>query len=147
MSARGAGSRIVCHLNRRSAHNSLLQLRDRRGALSTAAGNGKTTMVFLSARKPRGNDARLRDQGHAHQLAPRAGPAAHPHRTRRLRHRAGAFAFKPFGFRGLRFELAHMRVRQANALLETPNALGHKTSRAWSATPTRSGTPRTRQGP
>ena len=54
VSARGAGSRIVCQLNRRSGHNWLMQLRDRRGALSTAAGNGKSTMVFLSARKPRG---------------------------------------------------------------------------------------------
>ena len=54
VTARGAGSRIVCHLNRRSGRNWLMQLRDRRGALSTARGNGKKTMVFFSARKPRG---------------------------------------------------------------------------------------------
>ena len=54
MTARGAGSRIVCRLNRRSGRNWLVQLRDRRGALSTAAGNGKRTMVFVSTRKPNG---------------------------------------------------------------------------------------------
>ena len=40
--------------NRRAARNSLVQLRDRRGALSAARGNGKRTMVSLSVRKPRG---------------------------------------------------------------------------------------------
>ena len=54
VSARGAGSRIVCQLNRRTGRSWVVQLRDRRGALSAADGNGKRTMVFLSARKPRG---------------------------------------------------------------------------------------------
>jgi hypothetical protein len=52
--ARGTGARIVCRFNRRSGRNWLVQLRDSRGALSTARGNGKTTMAFLSTRKPRG---------------------------------------------------------------------------------------------
>ena len=55
VSSRGAGSRIVCQFNRRSGRNWVVQLRDRRGALSAAAGNGKRTMVFLTARKPRGS--------------------------------------------------------------------------------------------
>ena len=45
---------MVCKFNRRSSRKSLVQLRDRRGALSTARGNGKRRMVFLSKRKPRG---------------------------------------------------------------------------------------------
>ncbi len=55
VTARGAGSRIVCQFNRRTGRNWVVQLRDRRGALTAADGNGKRTMVFLSARKPRGS--------------------------------------------------------------------------------------------
>ena len=49
-----AGARTVCEFSRRSSRSSLVQLRDRRGALSTARGNGTRTMVFLSKRSPRG---------------------------------------------------------------------------------------------
>jgi hypothetical protein len=52
--ARRSGARMVCRFNRRARHSWLVQLRDRRGALSTARGNGKRTMVFLSQRRPRG---------------------------------------------------------------------------------------------
>ena len=52
--ARGSGARTVCRFNRRSRRSTLVQLRDRRGPLSTARGNGKRTMVFLSRRMPRG---------------------------------------------------------------------------------------------
>ena len=55
VAAHGAGSRIVCRFDRRAGHNWLVQLRDRRGALSTARGHNEKTMVFLSARKPRGS--------------------------------------------------------------------------------------------
>ena len=53
VTARGKGARIVCRFNRRTGGNWFVQLRDRRGALSTARGNHTKTMVFLSARKPR----------------------------------------------------------------------------------------------
>ena len=45
---------MVCKFNRRSSRKWLVQLRDRRGPLSTAQGNGKRTMIFVSDRKPRG---------------------------------------------------------------------------------------------
>ena len=54
VTSHGAGSRIVCRFNRRAGRNWLVQLRDRRGALATARGHNEKTMVFLSARKPRG---------------------------------------------------------------------------------------------
>ena len=50
----GSGARTVCRFNRQLRRNTLVQLRDRRSALSTARGNGKRTMVFMSRRMPRG---------------------------------------------------------------------------------------------
>ena len=54
VTSRGSGARIACQFNHRTGRNWLVQLHDSRGALASASGNGKTTMVFLTTRKPRG---------------------------------------------------------------------------------------------
>jgi hypothetical protein len=52
-----AGSRMVCKFTKRVSRNVLVQLRDRAGALSTAEGNGRKTMIFVS-RRPAGKRVR-----------------------------------------------------------------------------------------